>query len=331
MFLYDPFGRRIQKSGPLGTTTYVYDGANIVAEYDGTGALAAKYAQGAGVDQPLAMWRGGQSGYYQADGLGSITSLTDAAGSPLTTYTYDAFGWTTSTGALFNPFQYAGREWDQETGLYYYRARYYDPLTGRFTSEDPARDGLNFFAYVRNNPINRTDPFGLWDTDTHSKLIWNALEPCGVDHETIYLLQEASKAFDEATGLDPDWAYAHSMKSPGQSSQDAIAKRNQFVATSLHSAWAHYESGEPGGGPGWQEPFAQAIHTLMDMTSPLHMKNGQPITWPSGNNFYKHGGGFFGRETWNEMVKTPGLMEYNVTLIRDAWQSMTGSRCQCQN
>jgi YD repeat-containing protein len=125
-FRYDPFGRRIQKSGPLGTTTFVYDGANIVAEYDGTGALAAKYAHGAGVDQPLAMWRAGQIGFYQADGLGSITSLTDSARSPLATYTYDAFGRTTATGTLFNPFQYTGREWDAETGLYYYRARYYD-------------------------------------------------------------------------------------------------------------------------------------------------------------------------------------------------------------
>jgi RHS repeat-associated protein len=163
MFLYDPFGRRIQKSGPLGATTYVYDGANIVAEYDGTGALAAKYAQGAGVDQPLAMWRGGQVGYYQADGLGSITSLTDSNGSALVTYTYDAFGRATATGALFNPFQYTGREWDQEAGLYYYRARYYDAGIGRFTSTDPAQfgGGVNFYAYVSNNPTVLIDPFGL--------------------------------------------------------------------------------------------------------------------------------------------------------------------------
>jgi RHS repeat-associated protein len=125
-------------------------------------ALAAKYAQGAGVDQPLAIWHAGQVAYYQADGLGSITSLTDANGSPLATYTYDAFGRTTATGPLFNPFQYTGRDWDQETGLYYYRARYYDPNTGRFISEDPIRfwGGIDFYKYVDNSPVDAIDPSG---------------------------------------------------------------------------------------------------------------------------------------------------------------------------
>ena len=62
-----------------------------------------------------------------------------------------------------NPFQYTARESDTETGLYYYRARYYDPAPGRFLSEDPARfdAGVNFFAYVWDNPLNGTDPSGL--------------------------------------------------------------------------------------------------------------------------------------------------------------------------
>ena len=64
-----------------------------------------------------------------------------------------------------NDLRYTGREWDPETSLYYYRARYYDPQAGRFVDEDPLGfgGGINFYAYVRGNPINRIDPRGLWD------------------------------------------------------------------------------------------------------------------------------------------------------------------------
>ena len=163
-FKYDPFGRRIQKISASGIVNYLYDGANIVTEVDGTGNTLAAYAQGAGIDEPLAMWRGGATSYYQADGLGSITALSGAAGALSATYTYDAFGKVTaSTGSLVNPFRYTGREWDSETSLYYYRARYYEPDIGRFVSEDPIafKGGINFYVYVKNQPPSFADPSGL--------------------------------------------------------------------------------------------------------------------------------------------------------------------------
>ena len=67
---YDPFGRRIEQISPSGTTIYAYDGDNVVEELDGGGAAAERYAQGLGIDEPLAMYRGGASYYYNADGLG---------------------------------------------------------------------------------------------------------------------------------------------------------------------------------------------------------------------------------------------------------------------
>jgi RHS repeat-associated protein len=80
-------------------------------------------------------------------------------------YEYDAYGNIVAMldPGFVQPYAFTGREWDPETGLYYYRARYYDPKIGRFMSEDPIRflGGVNFYAYVENNPINRTDPFGL--------------------------------------------------------------------------------------------------------------------------------------------------------------------------
>ncbi len=167
-FKYDPFGRRIQKSGPVGITNYVYDGANIVAEYDGASGLVADYCQGAGVDEPLAISRGGVLSFYHADGLGSVTSLTNAGGALAATYTYDAFGnVVNSAGDVVNPFRFTGREWDQESGLYYYRARYYDPSIGRFISEDPLRFGAstNFYGYLDNDPTSWLDPSGLCKVD----------------------------------------------------------------------------------------------------------------------------------------------------------------------
>ena len=168
-FKYDPFGRRIQKSGPLGTTNYLYDGPETIEEIDSSGNVLARYSKG-GIDEPLSELRSGSSSYYEQDGLGSTTSLSSSAGSVANTYDYDSFGkLSASTGTLTNPFQYTGREFDQETGIYQYRARYYDPSTGRFVSEDPIKflGGVNFYAYVGNSSVNLIDPSGLqpgwWD------------------------------------------------------------------------------------------------------------------------------------------------------------------------
>src|SRR2546428_13749125 len=97
-------------------------------------------------------------------GLGSVTSLSNAAGALAQTYTYDSFGnVTASSGSLTNPFRYTGRDFDTETNLQFSRARYYDPNAGRFLSEDPMRfkAGINFYQYVKNNAANLADPCGL--------------------------------------------------------------------------------------------------------------------------------------------------------------------------
>jgi len=168
-FQYDSFGRRIQKAFTVNsvttTTNYLYDGSNVIEEVDTGGSQVARYSQGVGVDQPVSMTRSGVTGFYEADGLGSITSLTNSAGSTTDTYTYDSFGnATASSGNTSNPFRYTGRERDPETGIYYYRARYYDPAVGRFLSEDPVRfkGGINFYAYVGNRPLIHIDPLGTW-------------------------------------------------------------------------------------------------------------------------------------------------------------------------
>jgi RHS repeat-associated protein len=163
-FKYDPFGRRIYKSSPDWTGAFVYDGRNLIETLNSSGAIVADYTQTRNIDETLAGYRSGASSYYEADSLESITSLSSSTGALANTYTYDSFGnLTNSTGTLSNPFQYTGREFDSETGLYYYRARYYDPTAGRFVSEDPIRfqGGSNFYRYAKNNVVNATDPWGL--------------------------------------------------------------------------------------------------------------------------------------------------------------------------
>ena len=91
--------------------------------------------------------------------------MTDALGFIVNDYTYDSYGRIeTSSEAVANPFTYTAREFDSESGLYYYRARYYEPDSGRFLSEDPigfAGGDVNLYRYVRNSPINFRDPLGL--------------------------------------------------------------------------------------------------------------------------------------------------------------------------
>ena len=135
--------------------------------------LLARYTHGPGVDDPLLLERdldasGGfdaaERFFYQTDGLGSVTELTESTGAVARALVYDAYGQVTQdTGGIAQPYAFTGRERDAESGLYFYRARYYDPATGRFLSNDPLGFGAgdaNLYRYVFNSPVNLTDPDG---------------------------------------------------------------------------------------------------------------------------------------------------------------------------
>lgn len=158
-FAYDPLGRRVEKATPVATTAYTYDQDGILREAMGP-AVEIRYVHGPGVDEPLAADRNGERSFYHLDALGSVVSTTNAAGELVSAYQYDAFG--NPEGDLASGYAYTGREWDKETGLYYYRARYYDPRAGRFLSEDPIgfAGGPNLYEYVGGSPVNFRDPSG---------------------------------------------------------------------------------------------------------------------------------------------------------------------------
>jgi RHS repeat-associated protein len=152
-YKYDALGRRIQKNVNSQVTTFVYDGLNMVTDYTGLWTVRSKYFFGLGLDEPLSIDQSSNLYYYQQDGLGRVNRLTNASVSMARTHSYDSFGKNTSrTGTLDQPFAFTGRDYDPETGLYYYRARYYDPKAGRFISKDPIGFGggdVNLFRHVK--------------------------------------------------------------------------------------------------------------------------------------------------------------------------------------
>jgi RHS repeat-associated protein len=171
-YKYDPFGRRIEKNAAGEITRYYYSGHQIIEETNHNNTIKAVFTWGDGTDNLLAMTKNGTLYYYHHNATGSVIGLTNASGNAEERYEYDAFGRVSFFDASYNPigssaignnYLFTGRELDTETGLYYFRARHYNTLTGRFMQRDPLEytDGINMYTYVKNNTINYIDPLGL--------------------------------------------------------------------------------------------------------------------------------------------------------------------------
>ncbi len=161
-FGYDAFHRRTQKTVAGFSTTFQYDGLDVVREVAGGAEL--NYLRGLDIDEPLARIEASATSYYLADALGSILALVDVNGNVTTSYAYGPFGDSFVTGSPSpNAFLFTARENDG-TGLYCYRARYYGPSLFRFIAEDPLgppMNDANAYSYVGNNPLALIDPLGM--------------------------------------------------------------------------------------------------------------------------------------------------------------------------
>ena len=165
-YKHDVEGWRVEKKVDGYSTRYVYDGDHVIAEYDGNNNLLRKYIYGPGIDQPVSMIEVADASatyYYHFDALGSVLALSNASGDTVQTYEYSVYGEVAVEDANHtNPYMFAGVRYDIEIGLYYNRARYYNPYTGRFLQTDPwdYYDSLNLYWYCWNNPLNFLDPSG---------------------------------------------------------------------------------------------------------------------------------------------------------------------------
>jgi len=160
-FAYDGLGRRSSRTIIGASANFLSDDLNTVQELSGI-TPAANLLTG-GLDETFTRTDGTGTRSLLVDGLGSTLELADSSGTLQTHYTFEPFGATTTLGATStNPQAFTGRENDG-TGLYFYRARYYNPTYGRFISEDPIgfRGGINVYAYVGGNPLSWVDALGL--------------------------------------------------------------------------------------------------------------------------------------------------------------------------
>ena len=167
---YDPLGRLFQIVSGSTTAQFLYDGDELVAEYDGSGTLLRRYVHGSQTDEPLIWYEGAAVSSavrrsLQANYQGSIESIADTSGTAINVNQYDEYGIPAASN--IGRFQYTGQAWLSELSVYYYKARMYDPGLGRFLQTDPVgyKDDLDLYAYVGNDPLDRADPTGLCAED----------------------------------------------------------------------------------------------------------------------------------------------------------------------
>ncbi|MFH1722987.1 MAG: LamG-like jellyroll fold domain-containing protein [Elusimicrobiota bacterium] len=194
-FTYDSMSRRIRKRVTLGalskTVDYVYDGLSIVAmqvtqDSGGTPSIDIFYVTyGRSHDEPLILHHPDGDYFLHTDALGSVVALSDSDGNIVERVEYESYGKPTfidavsgstrSVSSVGDPFTYVGREYEEDSGLIYMRARYYDAELGRFISKDPAFASTNLYAYAESDPVNHKDTSGLYIAVGDSSL-WDAGE-----------------------------------------------------------------------------------------------------------------------------------------------------------
>lgn len=164
-YKYDGMGNRLRRHMQTAVTRYVYDNSGPLSRLMATSG-DQNYATTFWI-YGLGLIKDGDGRYHLEDASGNMRFTTSSSGSRSTAANYDPFGNTITSSGILPEFQFNQQHFDDHSGMYYLRARYYDPETGRFISRDPVKGSVNMpqtqnpYAYSLNNPINFSDPSGL--------------------------------------------------------------------------------------------------------------------------------------------------------------------------
>ncbi|MEO8307657.1 MAG: RHS repeat-associated core domain-containing protein [Pseudomonadota bacterium] len=243
---YDPSGMLSK----VGTTDYLYDGPDLIAQYSGATVLR-KFVHGGGSDEPLVWYEGSGTTtrkYLQADERGSIITASDNSGVATSSVKYSAYG---ESGTLASAFGYTGQVYIAALNAYYYKARFYSRETGRFLSPDPIgyADSMNMYGYVGGDPVNLVDPFGFQScADNVLKVPFAGQQPdCDLDEVQVTGYRCAycsSWAFSDYLAMFPE---AFNM--------DAIAQAGAMAARNVGLAL----DGSVGGAVQGQQPTNETL------------------------------------------------------------------------
>ncbi|MDR0569952.1 MAG: InlB B-repeat-containing protein [Clostridiales Family XIII bacterium] len=274
-YSYDAEGLRIRKSvtqgGATEVTGYFHEYSHVVLETDGEGAETGRSIYGD--DVLMARKAGGATLYYLYNGHGDVTALVDGNGSIAASYYYDAFGnimEETGAAAASNSVRYAGYRYDEESGLYYLNARYYDPVTSRMLSEDTFRGfqneplSLNLYTYCYNNPLIYWDPTGHWAVGDEK-----------YDAKTQEAIAKATSDYYAATtqaGRDQAHAAAEAARASGTQSSTAQTSWGSSYTQGINDSASGYYTADSWGGVVTREA-AKAATTLSNTYSGAYSNN----------------------------------------------------------
>jgi RHS repeat-associated protein len=319
-FEYDAMGRRIARTVNGVTTRYIYDGLQALGEV--INGVHVGLLTGLDLDEAIARYSGPEARIFLSDALNTVFAQTRADRSVQNYYAYSPYGEVSVLGPDDgNATQYTARENDL-TGLYYYRARYYDPLLKRFIAEDPMglAAGLNRYAYVSGDPVSYADPLGLWSPGAHNIILKTALP--NLTPTQLYWVQRGSQQTDFVLGqFDKSGSAEHAMRAPGQSVDAARQQMCDFIRSNLRDFYANVNSPIPSLRQGAYRALGRALHPVMDSTSPAHQN------FPEWHlrDALSHGDSPYSLE--DEAHLTPQLLQKTVDLINGVMSAEDPCKC----